>query len=141
MMVVSHDWSLHLIRKAGALPEQQIAASLIVTAREGCAAGDDDDCRWLRSCALAYLALVIPPETDEHVVLARLMADLPVADDVEEGWHADSQQFIQMLLSIPLEQEASHGNGDRLPQVRAPTRALARGDPLRYMETAPLPGV
>ncbi len=139
-MVVSNDWTLHLVRKSGASPEQQIAASLIVAARESCAAGNPEDCRWLASYGLAYLSLICPDDVDEHAVLVRLLADLPQPESTR-GWYQNAESFMQMLLSIPLEQEAPHGDGCDLPETLARTRALARGDPLRSLETATVPSV
>ena len=135
MTAISNDWTLHLVRKSGASPEQQIAASLIVAARESCAAGNAEDCRWLASCGLAYLSLICPDDVDEHAVLVRLLADLPQPESTR-GWCQNAESFMQMLLGIPLEQEVHRGDGCDLPEMRARTRALSRGDPLGQLETA-----
>lgn len=104
-MVASHDWSLHLVRKSGADPEAQIAASLIVSAREGCAAGNTEDCRWLQVCGLAYLSLIVPDNVNEHAVLEHLLAGLPEPES-KGGWLQNAENFIQMVMSLSTELEA-----------------------------------
>ncbi len=99
-MTISNDWSLHLVRKSGAEPEQQIAASLIVAARESCASGNRDDCQWLHVCALGYLSLICPEHVNEQDILKRLLADLPVADELREGCLESSVQFIQVCIEL-----------------------------------------
>ncbi|CAN5819123.1 hypothetical protein BH20CHL1_BH20CHL1_09250 [soil metagenome] len=141
MTVAKYNWSRHLIANSGADAEQQLVAAIIAGARESCADGSVDDCHWLGVCAGAYLSLICPANIDEREVLGRLLADLPVVDDPEEGRSGNAEDFIQMLLSIPTDQEVHCGNGRGLPEMRARTRALARGDPLGQMETATVPQV
>lgn len=138
-MTISHDWSLHLIRKAGGSPEQHIAASLIVTAREGCANGNQADCQWLEACAAAYLTLIMPPDVDEYDILARLLDGLP-APESARGWRLDSEQFIQMVLGIP-EQEATDDHATDLPEIRTRVRDPTRGHPQWRVAQPALPSV
>lgn len=141
MTTRSNDWSAHLIRKTGASAEQQIAACMLVAAREGCAAGNTDDCEWLVSCGLAYLTLVCPDDVDENAVLKRLMEDMPVADDVAEGWLENAESFVQMVLDVPLEQEVHYVPSGGLQEMRPRAPALHIRNPERHLEAATLPGL
>lgn len=98
---MTHDanWSMHLIKKSGADPEQQLVAALLVNAREGCATGDRDACEWLHSCAIAYLSLIAPPGVDEYDILERILADLPKLDPPPETWREAARVFVQRVLN------------------------------------------
>lgn len=90
-----------LIEHAGADPEKRLAAVLIADAKRGCLEGDTDDCRWLRSCSLAYLQLVTPYDVDPAQLVPRLLEDLPDASsEPVTTWQEGAGRFVQLMLGI-----------------------------------------
>lgn len=86
------------VMSSGADPEQQIAAMMLVNAREGCAAGNMDDCRWLSACGLPYVLLIAPADVDEFDVLNRLFDGLPCSDP-DFDWREAAATFTQVVLN------------------------------------------
>lgn len=123
------------VMSSGADPEQQLAAMMLVAAREGCAAGNKEDCEWLHSCALAYLALVCPPDVDESDVLMRILEDLPTHDPQHETWRQAAEAFTQAILDAVIEgAEMEHPMHDETPQASDPV-----GNPMSSQEPCEAP--
>ena len=57
-------------------PYQRLSAALIKSAVTASQQGDPEAQRWLESCALRWLWLIVPQEADANSILAELLASL-----------------------------------------------------------------
>lgn len=63
-------------------PYQRLGAALIVSAMTACQQGDPEAKRWLELCALRWLWLIVPHESDADSILSDLLATLPRSSEV-----------------------------------------------------------
>ncbi len=145
------------IHKINAPAELKFCAALIADAAETARSGDCESYVWIERCSLRWLVAIVPMEDDCERVQRALLATIPVLEcDAGTIGHpmgagtphgspasfrcqpSESSLFIQPLLPGL---EAPHGDGCDLPEMRARTRALSRGDPLGQLETATLFGL